>query len=98
MSRLPDPSVDKITKTLGDLQPYIKTATQKEPTKIKAIIENLPDEVELVKSNKNRSDLTKLIKDREAELPRQDPTRRKIPPNKTINQTVKDVQIIYTKN
>ena len=97
VSRLPKPSVDKITKTLDDLQSYIKTATQRELPKIKTIIENLPDEVELVKSNENCSDLTKLIKDREAELTEQDPTRKKIPSNKTINQTVNGVENIYTK-
>ena len=97
VSRLPKPSVEKITKTLDDLQEYIKNATIRELPKIKAIIENLPNDVELVKSNKNCSDLTKLIKDREAELTKQDPTRKKIPSNKTINQTVKGVENLYTK-
>ena len=85
VSRLPKPSVDKITETLDDLHEYIKTATIRELPKIKAIIENLPDDIEFVKSKSNWSDLTRLIKDPEAELTKQDPTRKKIPSNKTIN-------------
>ena len=97
ISRLPNQTVEKFNKSLDKLQTYIKTATSKELPKIKTVIDKLPDQVEFVKANKNCDDLTKLIKDRENALTEQDPTRKKIPSNKTINQTVKGVENIYTK-
>ena len=97
ISRLPKQTVERFNKSLDKLQEYVKTATSKELPKIKAVVGNLPDEIEFVKANKNCDDLTKLIQDRENALTEQDPNRKKIPTDKTITQTVQGVKNIYKK-
>ena len=97
ISRLPNQTVEKFNKSLDKLQSYIKTATVRDLPKIKAVVGNLPDEIEYVKANKNCDDLTKLIQDRENALTEQDPNRKKIPTDKTITQTVQGVKNIYKK-
>jgi uncharacterized phage infection (PIP) family protein YhgE len=97
ISRLPSQTVDKLNDSLVKLQTYIKTATAKELPKIKAVVDKLPDQVEFVKADQNCDDLTELIKDRENELTNLDPDRKKIPSDKTIDQTVQGVKNIYTK-
>ena len=66
-------------KSLKKLDEYLeKNAEARDLPKIKQIIQEIPEAIELVKANTNCDDLTVTIKSREAEVQRLNPKKRVI--------------------